>query len=341
VESTRETPHGRRWPAHVDVVVAVRQLTEGQMRQDVSFASQGLTCRGWLYTPDGSQQGQRLPTIVMAHGFSAVKEMYLPHFAEQFVGAGFAVLLFDYRHLGASEGEPRGQLFPWDQIEDYRNAISFARQRPEVDGERIGIWGTSYSGGHVLVIGALDRRVKCVVAQVPLIDGWANVHRIAVDEDVAALLVALQQDREQRFSSGAVNYVPVVAQDRNCALPTADSYRWFTETHQAMAPAWENRVTLESVEQLLAYSPGTYLPRISPTPLLLVVAEHDILTPTNLAVAAYERALEPKQLILVSGGHFDAYTGGFAASAGAATAWFRHHLAASVPASPEVTTAWA
>ncbi len=309
------------------------------MRHNVTFSSNGVSCAGWLYVPDDLQEGEERPAIIMAHGFSAVKEMYLTRFAEHFMQDGFAVLLFDYRYLGASEGEPRGQLFPWDQIEDYRNAITFARQRPEVDGERLGIWGTSYSGAHVLAVGALDRRVKCVVAQVPLVDGWANVHRIAVDEDVEALLGALEQDREQRFATGEVNYVPVVAQDRNCALPTVDAYRWFTETHETMAPSWENRVTLESIEQFLAYSPGVYLPRISPTPLLLVVAEHDILTPTDLAVAAYERALEPKKLVLVSGGHFDAYTAGFGESAGAATAWFRQHLAASVPAGPEVATA--
>ena len=308
------------------------------MRQDVSFSSKGLTCRGFFYTPESPREGERLPTIVMAHGFSAVKEMYLTRFAEHFMNAGFAVLLFDYRYLGASEGEPRGQLFPWDQIEDYRNAITFARQRPEVDGERLGIWGTSYSGAHVLAVGALDRRVKCVVAQVPLVDGWANLHRIAVDEDVEALLGALEQDREQRFATGEVNYVPVVAQDRNCALATVDAYRWFTETHEAMAPSWENRVTLESIEQFLAYSPGVYLPRISPTPLLLVVAESDILTPTDLAVAAYERALEPKKLAFIRGGHFDAYTEGFAESAGAVTAWFQQHLQAPAPAGAGVGT---
>jgi fermentation-respiration switch protein FrsA (DUF1100 family) len=262
----------------------------------------------------------------MAHGFSAVKEMYLTRFAEHFMGAGFAVVLFDYRCMGASDGEPRGQIFPWDQIEDYRNAITFARQQTEVDGERIGIWGTSYSGAHVLVVGALDRRVKCVVSQVPLVDGWANLHRIVVDEDVAGFVAALQQDREARFSSGAVNYVPVVAQDRNCALPTVDSYKWFTETHQAMAPSWENRVTLESIEQFMAYTPGVYLPRISPTPLLLAVAEHDILTPTDLAVAAYGQAREPKKLAIIPGGHFDAYTVGFDHSAGVATAWFEQYL---------------
>jgi fermentation-respiration switch protein FrsA (DUF1100 family) len=307
------------------------------MRRDVTFLSKGTTCAGWLYVPDQAA-GARFPTIVMAHGFSAVKEMYLTRFAEHFMNAGFAVLLFDYRCLGASEGEPRGQVFPWDQIEDYRNAISFARQQPEVDGDRIGIWGTSYSGAHVLVVGALDRRVKCIVAQVPLVDGWANLHRIVVDEDVEGLLTALQQDREQRFTSGVVNYVPVVAQDRKCALPTADAYKWFTETHQAMAPKWENRVTLESIEQFLAYSPATYLPRISPTPLLLVVAERDILTPTDLAVAAYDRALEPKRLAIIPGGHFDAYTVGFDHSAGEATAWFQRHLQAEALASRAVGT---
>ncbi|HEY3233039.1 MAG TPA: alpha/beta hydrolase [Roseiflexaceae bacterium] len=297
------------------------------MQRDVTFSSKGTRCVGWLYVPDRAANG-KFPTIVMAHGFTAVKEMYLTRFAEHFMGAGFAVLLFDYRCQGASAGEPRGQVFPWDQIEDYRNAITFVRQQPEVDDERIGIWGTSYSGAHVLVVGALDRRVKCVVAQVPLVDGRANLHRIVVDEDVAGLLTALQQDHEQRFNSGAVNYVPVVAQDRNCALPTADAYTWFTETHQAMAPNWENRVTLESIEQFLAYSPATYLPRISPTPLLLVVAERDILTPTDLAVAAYDRALAPKKLAIIPGGHFDAYTVGFADSAGAATTWFQQHLQA-------------
>ncbi|WP_273889294.1 alpha/beta hydrolase [Rubrobacter naiadicus] len=295
------------------------------MRRNVEFESGGLTCRGWLYAPDDSGD-EGAPTIVMAHGFSAVKEMYLTRFAEHFASAGFTVLLFDYRYFGDSDGEPRGRLFPWEQIEDYQNAITFARRQPEVDGERIGIWGTSYSGGHVLVVGALDRRVRCVVAQVPLIDGWKNLHRIVVDEDVAALLKALEQDRERRFTSGEINYVPVVAEDRNCALPTADSYEWFTRTHEEMAPNWENRVTLESIEQFIAYSPEAYIRRISPTPLLIAVAENDILTPTDLAIEAYEVALEPKKLVILPGGHFDAYTTGFDESAGAALDWFQRHL---------------
>ena len=131
------------------------------MRQDVEFDAEGVTLRGWLYTPDGASGPA--PTVVMAHGFSAVKEMYLDRFAEAFAPAGLAALVFDNRNFGASDGEPRQEIDPWAQVRDYRHAITYAETRDEVDAGRIGIWGSSYSGGHVLVVGAIDRRVKCVV----------------------------------------------------------------------------------------------------------------------------------------------------------------------------------
>jgi hypothetical protein len=84
----------------------------------MAFQSKGITCRGWFYVPDGLRQGQKAPTIVMTHGFSAVKEMYLQHFADRFAANGLACLVFDYRYLGASDGEPRGQIFPWEQQEN-------------------------------------------------------------------------------------------------------------------------------------------------------------------------------------------------------------------------------
>ncbi len=92
-----------------------------QVRQDVSFVSKGLKCRGWLYMPDDVRADDKVPAIVMAHGFSAVKEQILPEFAQRFVDEGFAVLVFDYRYFGDSEGEPRCQLFPLEMVEDYRN----------------------------------------------------------------------------------------------------------------------------------------------------------------------------------------------------------------------------
>src|ERR687886_952595 len=146
------------------------------MRKDVELQADGPRLRGWLYTPDTG--AGPFPTVVMAHGFSAVKEMYLDRFAEVFAEAGLAALVFDNRNFGSSEGQPRFEIDPWAQVRDYRDAITYARSRPEVDRERIGVWGSSYSGGHVLVVGAIDRRLRCVVAQVPPTSGHPNILRL-------------------------------------------------------------------------------------------------------------------------------------------------------------------
>jgi uncharacterized protein len=156
------------------------------MRKDIEFKTEnGVTLRGWHYVPDGRQG--KAPTIVMAHGFSAVKEMYLDRFAEAFAAAGLACVVFDNRNFGASDGEPRQEIDPWMQVRDYRDAITFAETLPETDAARIGIWGSSYSGGHVLVVGATDRRVKCVAAQVPLISGHRNARRLIRADNVAGV----------------------------------------------------------------------------------------------------------------------------------------------------------
>ena len=131
----------------------------------------GSLCRGWLYGPDAPAGMGPVPAIVMAHGFSAVKEMFqLSSYAERFEAAGFMVLVFDFRFLGASDGDPRGQIISHGQQEDYRNAITWMSLQPEVDANRIGVWGTSYAGGHLLHLAAFDRRIKAVVAQVPTIN---------------------------------------------------------------------------------------------------------------------------------------------------------------------------
>ncbi len=110
-------------------------------------------------------------------------------------------------------------------------------------------------------------------------------------------------------------------------MPTPESYEWFTQTGQNIAPNWRNEVSLESMEKFLEYSPAANIPRISPTPLLMIVAGGDTLTPTNLAIAAYERALQPKSLVVTSGAHFDAYTEpGLSETAISAVQWFERHL---------------
>jgi hypothetical protein len=298
------------------------------MRQDIEFpAEDGVILRGWLYQPEGD--ASHCPLVVMAHGYSATKEMYLGDFAEVFAAAGLAVLVYDNRNLGSSDGEPRGEIDPWQQIRDYRTAITFASGLPSIDADRIGVWGSSYSGGHVLVVGALDRRVRCVVSQVPLISGLENARRLIRSDQFEGLRAAFDADRAARYAGKDPEMIPVVYDadpTEACALPTADSHDFFLGFRDR-APTWQNSVTLRSVEMFTEYEPGDYLPKISPTPLLMVVAARDHLTVADITTAAFERAAEPKKLVVLPGMHFEAYTGeAFAVSSAAQRDWFVQHL---------------
>jgi len=297
-------------------------------RRDIEFDAEGVTLRGWFYDADG--RSGAAPTVVMAHGFSAVKEMYLDKFAETFAAAGLNALVFDNRNFGASDGEPRCEIDPVQQVRDYRHAITYASTLEEVDPTRIGVWGSSYSGGHVLVLGAIDRRVKAVVAQVPLVSGSANIAELVRVDFRAGFRQMFDDDRAARYRGDPPAMVPVVAEDplAPSALPTPVSWTWFTETGKTRAPSWKNEVTLRTVEMLGEYEPAAYIARISPTPLLMVVARQDHLTPVHLAIDAYERAREPKRLVILPGGHFDAYVDGFDEASAPAREWFVEHLGA-------------
>lgn len=294
-------------------------------RTDVEFDSDGVTLRGWYYRASG---GGTAPTIVMSHGYAAVKEMYLDKYAEAFSAGGFNVLVYDNRNLGASDGELRGEITPWQQIDDYRNAITYAETLEGTDPDRIGIWGSSYSGGHVLVVAAQDRRVKCVSAQVPVVDGDANFRQLVRADFVGGARDGFNADRRARFNGEAPAMIDVVNKDPMApsALPTPDSYEWFIGTHELRAPSYVNSCTLRSVERFSEYQPGAYLRLIAPTPLLMCVAADDVLTPTKIAIDGFQEAREPKKLVVLPGGHFDAYVKGFEISSKVQLDWFREHL---------------
>jgi uncharacterized protein len=294
-------------------------------RIDVEFAADGgVTLGGWLYLPDG--EGPHA-AITMAHGFAGVKEHGLERFARAFTDDGFVVLVHDHRGFGSSGGEPRQDVDPWRQVADWRRAITFLESRPEVDPGRIGLWGTSYAGGHAIVLGATDRRLRAVVAQVPTISGFEQGLRRVPPDAVAALEEAFAEDERAQARGEALRYQAIVGEDP--AVPA--SYRARDAIDFYLQPladaAWENTVTVRSNRAARMYEPGVWVGRVSPTPLLMVVALNDTITVTDLALAAYERALEPKRLQLIGGGHFDAYVAGFSEASGAARAWFREHVA--------------
>ena len=295
------------------------------MRDDIEFkAEDGTNLRGWLYRPDGAAGPS--PTIVMAHGFSGVKES-LDGFAEVFRSAGLAVLVYDNRNYGASDGEPRLHVNPYKQVADFRDAITYAGSLDEVDQDRIGVWGTSYSGGHVLMVGANDRRVRCVVSQVPFVSGHQNAARAFRADTWGELQHRFAADRRAQVAGAAPAMMPIFSEDPAAvvALPPAVSAE-FLQASFDDAPAWRNEVTLRSVEMFTEYEPASFVPFLSPTPLLMIIAAKDRVAIAELALAAYATALEPKALKLLAGGHFSAYGRYFDDASAAARDWFVQHL---------------
>jgi len=301
-------------------------MSANSSRTDIAFQSHGVTCRGWHYRPHG--EGRR-PAIVMSHGFSAVKEMGLAPFAERFAEAGFHVLVFDYRHLGGSDGAERGRLIPQEQQDDLRSALDFVATLPGVDPERIGVWGTSYSGGHALFVGALDPRVKVIVAQAPAIDLAGSLISLAGAEGFAGYLGLLAQDHAARSAGHKGGRIAIVAPPGEpCVLPTPDSLEWFDRLAEAPGANWENDTSLESVARMAEYQPSALIHLAAGKPILMLAGEADSLIPVAQIKDAFARAGEPKRLEILDGGHFDFYPGQkhHERAAGLAADWFREHL---------------
>jgi fermentation-respiration switch protein FrsA (DUF1100 family) len=293
-------------------------------RIDVSFPADGDVAIGaWLFLPVGAGPH---PAITMAHGYAGTRHHGLERIARAFAEAGFVVLLHDHRNFGGSGGQPRGDVDPWRQIADWRRAISYLESRPEVDASRIGLWGTSYAGGHAIVLGATDRRLRCIVAQVPTISGYEQGLRRIPPDAVAALEKALADDERAQLRGEPPRRQAIVSADP--AIPAAYRSRESIDFYLQPIPegVWDNEVTVRSTRAARMYEPGAWISRVSPTPLMMIVAREDHVTLTDLELAAYERALEPKQLVLVPGGHFDPYLGQFELASRAATEWFSKHL---------------
>ncbi|MEO8627178.1 MAG: alpha/beta hydrolase [Betaproteobacteria bacterium] len=317
-----------RWLGVFILLLACAQssFAQGFDRRDVVFGCEGIKCAGWLYVPTGLKAGEKRPAIVMAPDYSAVKEMYLDNFASKFAKAGFVVLVFDYRFFGASEGEPRGQLLWPEQVQDYRNAITWVMLQKEVDAGRIGAWGTSYSGAHVTYLAAYDRRIKAVVAQTPTTDVWEAYIAGMPAEAQGAFFTWLAKDRTERVASGKINYIAVAAPvDQPSVWPLKEWYEFFMALSKNV-PNWANKITVGSLDTHITYQPMAAINRISPTPYLMIIAAEDAITPTDAQKRAFERAKDPKRLVIVPGRHIDAFGARQEDFANQALEWFKAYL---------------
>jgi len=306
------------------------------MRRDIEFQSGTDTVRGWLYTPDEGEGP--FPTVVMAGGWCYVKEIVQPHYAEMFAKNGMAAVLFDYRNFGDSDGARRQHIDPHMQIEDYRNAISFAETLDEVDSSRIGSWGLSYSGGHSLILAAIEPRVKVAVSQIPVIDGWLNMRLANGTVHFRRLEEALLEARRKKFRTGEDTMIPHFTLDSEkeiSAWPNADGYELFEGFRKTVAPNYSLDATAESIDLLMQYDVRPYIKRIIDTPTLVIVAENDDITLWDEAMQVYQAIPTAKKKLTVidKSDHLALYSNQslLERAAAAATGWFVERLV-SLPA---------
>ncbi|MPY92162.1 MAG: alpha/beta fold hydrolase [Acidimicrobiia bacterium] len=288
------------------------------MRRDLTFtAADGTALAAWYYPAAGATADGARPCVIMSHGFSALRRMGLDDYARVFAEAGLGCLVYDHRSWGDSGGEPRLETDPWRQLDDMRDAVTFARTLPDVDPERIAVWGTSYSGGHALMMGALDGRLRAVVAQVPMVDG-GGFFRASLAAGGERFLARLAEDRDARYRGEAPQTVRSAADGSTTAA-------WAEAVD--VEHVWPNRMTLRSLEVVASYVPADFTPHIAPTPLLMIVAEQDEILPPAGQLAAFEAAGGPKELLRLPCQHYDPYTKLLPESSAAARDFLVRHLA--------------
>ncbi len=220
-------------------------------RTDVEFkTSDNVTLRGWFFTPSNVSSGTKLPCMILTHGLSCIKEMGLDHVASKYVSdLAVSCLVYDHRGFGASDTAshaPRQEVNTWLQANDTRDAVTYVQTREDVDKSKIGVWGYSLSAIHAVYVGAIDRRVKAVVALGPGMDGTEICKRLAAPHALNAMQGLFEMDRLARAKGEEPIRVPVIsAEGGQCVLPSPESTaffgRWVGKDDER---GWRNELTL-------------------------------------------------------------------------------------------------
>jgi dienelactone hydrolase len=279
-------------------------------RRDVWFTSGADRCHAWLYLPADASPDTPVPVIVMAHGLGAVKALRLSAYAERFHAAGYACLVFDYRYFGDSEGEPREMLSIRSQRQDWQAAVAFARTLPEIDADRVVVWGTSFAGGHVVAIAALDPRIAAAVAQCPFLDGIASVRQIPLRETLALVamgardLLAHARGREPVRIKAAARPGEVGLMSSPLDVESLLALLAASGIDEA---DYQNDVPARVALTIPAARPGRAARDVR-CPILFCVADRDNLAPAEATVRLAARA--PRgEIKRYDTGHFDIYLG--------------------------------
>ncbi|MEQ9225712.1 MAG: alpha/beta fold hydrolase [Parvibaculum sp.] len=265
------------------------------------FPCGGTECAAWLVLPEGVA---RPPVVVMAHGFAGTRDLQMPDYAAVFARHGLASFIFDYRHFGASGGEPRQLVDIEGQIEDWAAALAHVRALGEVDGARVALWGSSLGGGHALIAAANDGNVRAIVAQVPMVDADADAPMPSFAWIFGVLRTATWDSLRDALGFSPY-YVPVVAEPGTFAVV---NFEGATDVVLPLVPEgslWENRVAARLFFGLANYRPIARAAEIS-VPVLLLPARDDTIVPLA-SVEAFAEAAPDARVHVMEGGHFDLY----------------------------------
>lgn len=275
-------------------------------RSDITFTSHGTLCRAWLYRP--SEATGAVPCVVMAHGFGATRDASLEPYAQRFAAAGLAVLVFDYRHFGASDGEPRQLVSPRRQLQDYSAAIACARSLEGIDASRIAVWGTSFAGGHALVLAATEPGLTAAVCQCPMMDGLAAVVGIARYAGIGYLLRMTAHGLYDLALApfGGTHYIPIVGRPGELAVMSSpDAY----DGYRALTPAGFRF----EVAARIALGVGLYRPvkhaAQARCPVLVQICMQDSVAPVAASEEVVRRLGQRGEVCRYDIGHFEPYFG--------------------------------
>lgn len=279
-------------------------VADPDRREPITFASDGNRIAGHLYRPRQVPSGEVTPGIVMTGPVSSVKEQTLPHYAERFADAGYAVLTFDPRGFGESEGEPRFHYDPWLIVSDYVNAAAHMMARDDVDAERVAAVGVCMGGGFAVATAARERRLAACASIAGGYDIGGTFQRSMGAEGLAAYMRRANELHDRQRRSGETQYIPTIAKELSdevpvAIMPTPEAYSYYARTSRDHAPSWSWETTAASLEPYLTFNAISQAPLVAPTPLLIVHGTTDAALLPELAQAAYDAAVEPKELVWI------------------------------------------
>jgi dipeptidyl aminopeptidase/acylaminoacyl peptidase len=270
--------------------------------EDIHFYSDGLKISGQFTRAAGAQDGQPMPTIVCLHGYTGRKEIYMPGYIRELSAAGFNTLDFHHRGFGESEGV-RLKNKPWDQVSDVLSAMIYLRQRPDVDVNRIGLYGTSFGGSVGMMAAAHDENIRCAVS----VGSSADCGRSAKDKRTYSQRLdwedMMKIDRIERVMTGQSRRVPY-----DELVPSGRAEADSIVTMYKVAEKYPEGYPLENYDHLQDFAPENYLDRITPRPLMFIHTERDTIVSVYEAKSFYAKAHEPKKLVIIpNANHVDVY----------------------------------